>query len=98
MRFLTSFVLLGFLAACDTLPQTARVLCGFADVLIEETDIAKVANAFAGSDSDGAKVCRAVRAFTEGTDGSDAPISDDGSVKLPLPTGDQVFVTIQPPS
>lgn len=98
MRLIYSFGFVAFLTACDTLPQTARILCGFADVLIEETDIAKVANAFAGPDSDGTKVCRAVRAFTEDTGGTDAPISGDGSVKLPLPNGEEVFIAIQPPT
>ncbi|MEP4343625.1 MAG: hypothetical protein ABJP90_11565 [Paracoccaceae bacterium] len=98
MRLISYFGLIAALAACDTLPQTARVLCGFADVLIEETDIAKVAKAFAGTDSDGTKVCRAVRAFTEDTDGADAPISGDGTTKLPLPNGEDVPITLQPPS
>lgn len=98
MRLIAYLNLTVALAACDTLPKTARVLCGFADVLIAETDITKVANAFAGFDSDGAKVCRAVRAFTEGTEDADAPISADARVKLPLPTGEEVQITIQPPS
>ncbi len=86
------------LFACGPFPEVGRVLCGFADVLIAETDIAKVAGAFEGEDSDAAKVCRAVRAFTESPGSDDSPITGQDPTTLPLPNGQEVIVTLVPPT
>jgi hypothetical protein len=91
----------GTLAGCvnKEVGAVARVACGFADVLLTETDLQAVKNAF-GESRVGARTCDAVRAFfRQGSGGAEEPIEITAptQTKIGLPDGTTLTVLIEPP-
>ncbi len=89
------------LTACVTnqVGVAARVACGFADVLLTESDLLAVKNAF-GEGKTGARTCDAVRAFfQEASGGAQEPIEIVGptTAKITLPDGTPLSVQLEPP-
>lgn len=83
------------LAGCLAQPlDVIRIACGFADVLVAETDLQKVNQSFLGADAPGSKLCRAVRAIAVPPSGVPAGGLEEGPISLTLPSGESVTVTI----
>lgn len=83
--------------------QTARVICGFADVLIAETDLSLINQAFGGDDTVGTKACTAVRAYigdtaTETGEPEPFSVSAPTPAGIELPDGKKVNVILEPPT
>lgn len=90
------------LTAC-TVPTGAgtavRVLCAFADVLVEETELEVAKKAFGDDDQIGSKICQAAAIFLGG-DGAQDPsaVTETTSGNLQLPDGAFIPVRITTPS
>ncbi|NOC90617.1 hypothetical protein [Ruegeria sp. HKCCD6604] len=88
-------------SACITpgFGTTLRVLCGFADVLISETDLGEIQDAFAGEDNAAKLVCDAILKKGVVEPGAPQPIVVTGETIIPLPSNvEQTKVTVLPPT
>lgn len=75
---------------------SVRILCGFADIVMAETDIPKVEAAFAGEESFGKKICRAFRAYSQEQQPGAVPVDGGTVTVLPLPSGETIDLKILP--
>ena len=94
--------LAAFIAACSppaSLSSAQRILCGFADVLVEQTELEIARQAFGDDDDLGSRICRAAAILLTG-DGEQepSPIIAVTNVDLPLPDGESIPVQIAPPT
>lgn len=96
MNVVRSVGLIVVLSACQPDPGTVtRVACGFANVLVQETDLGKIATAVAGDETIGKKVCEAV--LGEVADGEATPVEfEPGNLTLNLPDGQTAVVELVP--
>lgn len=88
------------LAACGIDPKAVpTIACSFANVLVAQTDIPKLDEAFGDDSAAGSRVCKAIGILLTGDDtGASEPAEIDQITKIdfPLPSGEIIEVTLAP--
>jgi hypothetical protein len=91
------------LVSCGGVPPEVfpNLVCGFARVVVKETDIPLFETNFGTDAGAGQRVCNAIAALlTDGGSGESEPIviRENTVQPITLPDGSEVVVTLQPPA
>ena len=93
---------MSLLSACSVPPgvgTTVRVLCAFADILVEETELEVARQAFGDDEQIGSKICEAASILLSGDGAQEpSPVTEASDADLPLPDGQSIPVQIVPRS